>query len=62
MPANTNPTKPFWQSKAVWLNVSAAALTIFVEYDNPVVIAQALALANVVLRFFTSTAVSPSLR
>jgi len=62
MPANANPTKPFWQSKAVWLNVAAAALTIFVEYDNPVVIAQALALANVVLRFFTSTAVSPSLR
>ena len=65
MPENANhanPTKPFWQSKAVWLNVSAAALTIFVEYDNPVVIAQALALANIVLRFFTSTAVSPSLR
>ena len=23
MPAHTNPTKPFWQSKAVWLNVAA---------------------------------------
>ena len=62
MPAHTNPAKPFWQSKAVWLNVAAAALTIFIEYDNPLVIAQALALANIVLRFFTSTAVSPSLR
>tara|TARA_R100001086_G_scaffold29159_1_gene13376 strand:+ start:764 stop:952 length:189 start_codon:yes stop_codon:yes gene_type:complete len=62
MSANTNPAKPFWRSKAVWLNVSAAALTIFIEYDNPLVIAQALALANIVLRFFTSTAVSPSLR
>ena len=65
MPENANhanPTKPFWQSKAVWLNVAAAALTIFVEHDNPLLVAQALALANVVLRFFTSTAVSPSLR
>ena len=62
MPANTNPTKPFWKSRTVWLNVAATALTIFMEYDNPAVIAQALALANIVLRFFTSTGVSPSLR
>ena len=42
MPAHTNPTKAFWQSRTVWLNVAATALTIFMEYDNPAVIAQAL--------------------
>jgi|TARA_R110000824_G_scaffold282521_3_gene470779 hypothetical protein len=57
-----NPTKPFWQSKTVWLNVIAAAVAIFADYDNPAQIAQALALVNVVLRFFSASGISLSPR
>lgn len=61
MPDN-NPTRPFWKSRTVWLNVLAGSLAIFSDYDNPVHIAQGLALANLVLRFFTSTGITLSPR
>ena len=57
-----NPTKPFWQSKTGWINVIAAAVAIFADYDNPAQIAQALALVNVVLRFFSASGISLSPR
>lgn len=57
-----NPTKPFWQSKTIWLNVAAAVVVIFSEYQNPAHIAQALAVVNVVLRYFTTTPITVSPR
>jgi hypothetical protein len=50
--------KPFWKSRTVWLNVAAAVLATVSEWNNPVQVAQALALANVVIRFFTTQPVS----
>lgn len=50
--------KPFWRSRTVWLNLVAAALATFAEWDNPVQVAQGLALANVVVRFFTTQPVA----
>ena len=61
MPDN-NPTVPFFKSRTVWLNLAAAALVVFSDYDNPAHIAQGLALANLVLRFFTSTGITLSPR
>ena len=52
--------KPFWKSRTVWMNVAAAVLATVSEWDNPVQVAQALALANVVIRFFTTQPVSSS--
>ena len=50
--------KPFWKSRTVWLNVAAAVLATVSEWNNPLQVAQALALANVVIRFFTTQPVS----
>jgi|TARA_R110002020_G_scaffold28193_4_gene90190 hypothetical protein len=52
--------KPFWKSRTVWMNVAAAVLATVSEWNNPVQVAQALALANVVIRFFTTQPVSSS--
>jgi hypothetical protein len=57
-----NPIKPFFKSKTVWLNVVGAAIAIFSDYDNPVQIAQFLALANLLLRFFTTGGITLSPR
>jgi hypothetical protein len=51
-------TKPFWKSRTVWLNVAAAVLATASDWENPVQVAQALALANIVIRFFTTQPVS----
>ena len=53
-------TKPFWKSRTVWMNVAAAVLATVSEWNNPLQVAQALALANVVIRFFTTQPVSSS--
>ena len=50
--------KPFWKSRTVWLNVAAAVLATASDWENPVQVAQALALANIVIRFFTTQPVS----
>ena len=52
--------KPFWKSRTVWMNVAAAVLATVSEWNNPLQVAQALALANVVIRFFTTQPVSSS--
>ena len=52
--------KPFWRSRTVWMNVVAAILATASEWDNPVQVAQGLALANIVIRFFTTQPVSSS--
>ena len=52
--------KPFWKSRTVWMNVAAAVLARVSEWNNPGQVAQALALANVVIRFFTTQPVSSS--
>ena len=52
--------KPFWKSRTIWMNVAAAVLATVSEWNNPVQVAQALALANVVIRFFTTQPVSSS--
>ena len=52
--------KPFWRSRTVWMNVAAAVLATVSEWNNPLQVAQALALANVVIRFFTTQPVSSS--
>jgi hypothetical protein len=62
MPAN-DQVKPFWKSRTVYLNLIASALLIFIEHPyNSETIAQALALGNIVLRFFTHTGVTLSPR
>jgi alpha-D-ribose 1-methylphosphonate 5-triphosphate synthase subunit PhnH len=55
-------SKPFWKSKTVLLNAVAAVLAVFIDHENPVQIAQGLALLNIVLRFFTSSPVTASVR
>ena len=56
-----NP-KPFWKSKTVLLNAAVAALAVYIEYENPVHIAQALGVINILLRFLTTTGVTVALR
>ena len=62
MPDN-NPVKPFWKSKICLLNGIAAAVGIFSDWGgNPQQVVSALALANIVLRYFTSTGITLSPR
>jgi hypothetical protein len=44
------------------VNAVAAAVAVFLDHDNPAQVAQALALINIVLRFFTNTGVTAHLR
>ena len=48
-----NP-KRWWKSKTFWLNVATFGVASAVEQPNPETLAQVLAVANIVLRFFTS--------
>jgi hypothetical protein len=62
MPDN-NPVKPFWKSKTCLLNAVVAAVAVFSDWGgNPTQVVSALALANIVLRYFTSTGITASLR
>lgn len=46
--------KRWWKSKTFWLNMATLGVASAVEQPNPEVLAQVLAVANIVLRFFTS--------
>ena len=59
--STSNPVKPFFKSKTVLLNCAVAVVTILSDYQNPEHIAQALALLNVILRFFTKNGITPKL-
>ena len=48
-----NP-KRWWKSKTFWLNGAPFGVASAVEQPNPESLAQVLAVANIVLRFFTS--------
>ena len=48
-----NP-KRWWKSKTFWLNVATFGVASAVEQPNPETLAQELAVANIVLRIFTS--------
>lgn len=50
--------KPFWKSKYILLNAAAAALGVLMEWENPQTVATGLACINILLRFFTSKAVT----
>jgi hypothetical protein len=50
--------KPFYRSKVCLLNGAVAALGVFMSWDSPQHIATALACINILLRFFTSKAVT----
>ena len=51
--------KAWWKSKTFWLNLATLGVASAVEQPNPAVIGQVLAVANIVLRFFTNTAIGP---
>jgi hypothetical protein len=46
--------KPWWTSKTFWLNFATGGIALALEQDSPEQLAQILAVANLVLRFFTS--------
>jgi len=46
--------KPFWKSKTIILNIVAAVVATAIEHDNPILIAQVLAVLNIVLRALTT--------
>ena len=50
--------KSWWKSKTIWLNIATLGVASAVEQPNPEALAQVLAVANIVLRFFTSTQLS----
>tara|TARA_R110000824_G_scaffold93113_11_gene225447 strand:+ start:5509 stop:5667 length:159 start_codon:yes stop_codon:yes gene_type:complete len=50
--------KSWWKSKTFWLNIATLGVASAVEQPNPEALAQVLAVANIVLRFFTSTQLS----
>lgn len=52
--------KPFWKSKTILVNVVAAVVATAMEHDNPVLIAQVLAVLNIVLRALTTEAIGLS--
>ena len=45
--------KPWWKSKTFWLNIATLGVASAVEQPNPAALGQVLAVANIVLRFFT---------
>ena len=51
--------KAWWKSKTFWLNLATLGVASAVEQPNHAVLGQVLAVANIVLRFFTSTAIGP---
>lgn len=46
--------KAWYKSKTFWLNVATFGVATALEEPNPETLAQALAIANIILRFFTS--------
>jgi len=50
--------KPFWKSRTIILNIVAAIVATAIEHDNPILIAQILALLNIVLRALTKEPIS----
>ena len=50
--------KPFWKSKTILINVLAAVGDTAIEHDNPALIAQVLAVLNIVLRALTKEPIS----
>jgi hypothetical protein len=46
--------KAWWKSKTFWLNLATLGVASAVEQPNPAALGQVLAVANIVLRFFTS--------
>jgi hypothetical protein len=52
--------KPFWKSKTILVNVVAAVVATAMEHDNPVLIAQVLAVLNIILRALTTEAIGLS--
>lgn len=50
--------KRWWKSKTFWLNLVTLGVASAVEEPNPVVVGQCLAVANIILRFFTKQAIS----
>lgn len=57
-------TKPFWQSKTLYLNIGALVLAVLggdygvIPGVDPAVLAKVVMIGNVVLRFVTTSAVS----
>ena len=45
--------KPWWKSKTFWLNIATLGVASAVDQPNPETLGQVLAVANIVLRFFT---------
>jgi len=54
------PGKRWWKSKTFWLNVATLGVASAVEQPNPEMLAQVLAVANIVLRFLTTQPVNNS--
>lgn len=48
--------KSWWKSKTFWLNLATLGVSSAVDQPNPEMVAQVLAIANIILRFFTSQA------
>jgi|TARA_Y100000401_G_scaffold115902_1_gene120486 hypothetical protein len=47
--------KSWWKSKTFWLNIATLGVASALEQPNPEALAQGLAVANIILRFFTRT-------
>ena len=45
--------KRWWKSKTFWLNMAPLGVAQAMQQDSPEQLAQILAVANVILRFFT---------
>ena len=45
--------KRWWKSKTFWLNMATLGVAQAMQQDSPEQLAQILAVANVILRFFT---------
>ena len=52
--------KPWWKSKTFWLNLAVLGVASAVEQPNPEIVAQVLAVANIVLRFITNQPIGNS--
>ena len=48
-----NTSKSFYRSKMFWVNLLALGVSAAVDYENPILIAQILAILNLFLRAVT---------
>ena len=46
--------KKWWKSRTFWLNIATLGVAQALQQDSPEQLAQILAVANLVVRFFTS--------